>query len=89
MATATRDLSHIYDLHHSSEQRQILNSLGKARDPMFSWVLVGLANHWAMTGTPQSYFVHIISEDEHKVVYNHEEVFTITNQSHLEELEEE
>lgn len=42
-----------------------------------------------MTGTPQSYFVHIISEDEHKVVYNHEEVFTITNQSHLEELEEE
>ena len=30
-ATATQDLSHICDLHHSSRQRQILNPLSKAR----------------------------------------------------------
>ena len=31
-ATATRDLSHICDLHHSSWQRQFLNPLSKVRD---------------------------------------------------------
>ena len=31
-ATATQDLSHICDLHHSSQQRRILNPLSKARD---------------------------------------------------------
>ena len=31
-ATATRDLSHICDLHHSSRQRQILNPRSEARD---------------------------------------------------------
>ena len=31
-ATATWDLSCIYDLHHSSLQHGILNSLSKARD---------------------------------------------------------
>ena len=31
-ATATLDLSHIYDLHHSSQQRQILKLLSEARD---------------------------------------------------------
>ena len=31
-ATATRDPSHVYDLHHSSGQRQILNPLREARD---------------------------------------------------------
>ena len=30
--TATPDLSHIFDLHHSSQQRQILNPLTEARD---------------------------------------------------------
>jgi len=30
--TATRDLSHICDLHHSSHQCRILNSLSEARD---------------------------------------------------------
>ena len=29
---ATPDLSCVYDLHHSSQQRQILNPLGEARD---------------------------------------------------------
>ena len=31
-ATATRALSHICDLHHSSQQHQILNPLSEARD---------------------------------------------------------
>ena len=31
-ATATQDPNHICDLHHSSRQRQILNSLSEARD---------------------------------------------------------
>ena len=31
-ATATPDPSHIFDLHHSSRQCQILNPLSKARD---------------------------------------------------------
>ena len=31
-ATATPDLSHVCDLHHSSQQCQILNPLSKARD---------------------------------------------------------
>ena len=31
-ATATRDLSHVCNLHHSSWQRRILNLLSKARD---------------------------------------------------------
>ena len=32
-ATVMWDLSHICDLHHSSQQCQILNPLSKARDP--------------------------------------------------------
>ena len=31
-ATATRDLSHVHDLHHSSWQHQILNPWSEARD---------------------------------------------------------
>ena len=31
-ATATSDLSHVCKLHHSSQQRQILNPLSEARD---------------------------------------------------------
>ena len=34
-ATATQDLSHICNLHHSSEQRQILNPLSEARDRLY------------------------------------------------------
>ena len=32
-ATATQDLSHVWDLHRSLWQRRILNPLSKARDP--------------------------------------------------------
>ena len=31
-ATATEDLSHVWDLHHSSQQCRILNPQSKARD---------------------------------------------------------
>ena len=31
-ATATPDLSHVYELHNSSQQHQILNPLNQARD---------------------------------------------------------
>ena len=31
-ATAMQDLSCVFDLHHSSQQRQILNPLSEARD---------------------------------------------------------
>ena len=31
-ATATPDPSHVWDLHHSSQQHQILNPLSRARD---------------------------------------------------------
>ena len=54
-ATATWDLSHICDLHHSSWQPLILNPLSQARDRTrilmdTSWVCY----HRAMTGTPKS-----------------------------------
>ena len=40
-ATATPDLSRICDLHHSSQQCRIRNSLIEARiEPMSSWILV-------------------------------------------------
>ena len=35
IATATPDLSRICNLHHSSEQRQILNPLSEAKDRIF------------------------------------------------------
>ena len=31
-ATATQGLSHVFDLHHTSQQHQILNPLSEARD---------------------------------------------------------
>ena len=46
---ATCDPSRGCDLHHSSQQRQILNPLSEARDPRIepttSWFLVGFVNH--------------------------------------------
>ena len=39
-AIARRDLSHVCDLYHSSQQHQILNPLSKA-----SWILIRVVNH--------------------------------------------
>ena len=56
-ATATQELSHICDLHHSSQQRQILNPLSKARDQNHILADPGwIRYHWATTGTPLAYF---------------------------------
>ena len=40
-ATATPDLSRVYDLHHSSQQHRVLSPLSEARDrTASSWILV-------------------------------------------------
>ena len=52
-ATATWDLSHVCDLHHSSQQCWILNPLSEVRDR--TCVLMNTSRvryHWATTGTP-------------------------------------
>ena len=52
-ATATQDLSHTCDWHHSSWQHQILNPLSEARN--WTCILIDTSEvHycWAMTGTP-------------------------------------
>ena len=36
-ATATQDLSHVYNLHHSSQQRQIFNPLIEALEIISGW----------------------------------------------------
>ena len=52
-ATATRDLSRVCNLHHSSGQRRILNPLREARDRTRNLMFViGFINHRAMMGTP-------------------------------------
>ena len=53
-ATATRILSRVCDLHHSSQQHWIPDPLIKARDQTHilvdtSWIHY----HWATMGTPQ------------------------------------
>ena len=50
---ATQDPSCVFDLHHSSRQHQILNTLGEARDQTLkimtpSWIRF----HCATMGTP-------------------------------------
>ena len=52
-ATAMTDLSCICDLHHSSQQCQILNPLSEARD--WTCILMDTSQicfYWAMMGTP-------------------------------------
>ena len=44
-AKATQDLSHVCDLHHSSQQRRISDPLSEARDgTTSSWILVGFVS---------------------------------------------
>ena len=57
-ATATRNLSHVCCLYHSSGQSWILNPLSEARDR--THVLADasqICSCWAMTGTPQHPFL--------------------------------
>ena len=69
-ATATQDPSHVCDLHHSSQQSQILKPLSKVRDQTHNF----MAPRWigfccTTTGTPQfanillRNFVPIFSKD--------------------------
>ena len=56
-ATATQDLSYVFNLHHSSRQYWIFDPLSKARD--WTWVLVDTSRvcyNWAATGTPSLNF---------------------------------
>ena len=56
-ATATPDPNCVCDLHHSSWQSQILNTLSKARDRTRNCkVPRGILFHCATTGTPQLTF---------------------------------
>ena len=56
-ARATPDLSHIYDLHHSSRQRQILNPLSEARVQTCNLMVPSqICFHCATMGTPVIYF---------------------------------
>ena len=51
-ATAMPDLSHIWDLRHSSQQHQIHNPLSKARNRTCILMVTSQIDfHWAMTGT--------------------------------------
>ena len=52
-ATATRDLGHICDLHHSSWQHQILNPLSESRDRTCTLMNTSqVCYSWATMGTP-------------------------------------
>ena len=52
-ATATRDLSHICDLYHSSQQHQIPNLLSEGRDQILVLMDTSQVHYcWAMMGTP-------------------------------------
>ena len=51
---ATRDPSHVCDLHYSSPQCQILNPLGEARDQTCNLMFSGWIHFCCtMTGTPE------------------------------------
>ena len=59
-AIATGDLSHICDLHHSSQQGQIPNPLSEARDPTCIFVDTSHIHfHWAMTGPPPLFLIAV------------------------------
>ena len=62
-ATATRDLSCLCNLHHSSWQRWILNPLSQARDQTPNLMVpIWICFHCTRTGTPSSsFFVLIIT----------------------------
>ena len=54
--TATQDLSHVCDLHHSSRQHQILNPLRKARDRTCFLTDTSQIHPLSQDGNSQFYF---------------------------------
>ena len=59
-ATAMRDPSHVWDLHHSSRQCQILNLLGEARHrTSILMVPSRIRFHCTTTGTPAFTFFSV------------------------------
>ena len=53
------DLSHVCNVHHSSQHRQILTHwMRPGIEPETSWFLVRFINHWATTETPFFVFLY-------------------------------
>ena len=60
-ATATPDLNHVCDLHHSSQQRRIPNLLSEARDRMHNLMVPSPVRfHCVMIGTPHIYILKLL-----------------------------
>ena len=58
-ATVTQDPSHVCDLHHSSQQCQILNPLSEARDRTRSLMDTSQIRYcWVTMGTPRLWLAH-------------------------------
>ena len=67
-ATATPDLSCVFDLHHSSQQSQILNPLSGARD--WTCILMDITQvcyHWATMGAPRKQWLLYLSTTKRKI----------------------
>ena len=70
LATAVQNLSHVHDLHHSSQQSQILKALSKARHQIC--VLMDASQicfRWAMIGTPKLFLMKGASTFAHDYSY--------------------
>ena len=58
------DLSHVFNLHHSSQQhRSITHWVRPGIEPASSWILVQFVNHRAMTGTSGTKFLSLYPTD--------------------------
>ena len=80
-ATATPDLSHVYDLHHSSWQHRILNRLSKARDQTLNFMVPSWIHfHCATTGTPFEPILKLsLSLISKNCFHNHPQTWFISN----------
>ena len=71
-AMATPDLRHVCDLHHSSQQPQILNPVSEARDQ--THILMDTSQIpfcWATTGTPCRWILNLLchSRNSHNALF--------------------
>ena len=74
-ATATQNPSHVYELHHSSRQHQILNPLREARDQTLSLMAPSQIRFCCTTmGTPISSLIISLQKkiqvSEKKIIYH-------------------